>query len=357
MGLRSTIKKFFFKKKINRLASNAKYIHLMFNDKFNKPFVDFLNRCYDTRDHLVLCKNVLNFPIPTGNNVVSVTKFALLNLNLFEAKIICHSLFDQEAVSIFAGNSAILERTMWVIWGGDLYSAPTDVMNTYVRENFGGYVCLQKGDEAELRKRYRIKNDIVKAAPPAFPITLEMLKIAKEKVKKSELIRIQVNNSADKSTLDILDVLSRFRDENIMVTTVVSYGDDEYANEIISKGKALFGSKFEYLSSILEPQDFANYIASNDILVLAQERQRGGGNFLIASILGLKTFIRSDVTSFKDYSEMGIQIEDSLKIKNMNFSTFISFDPQTAAVHAKILSPIFTDEYLKVQWDKIYDNV
>jgi len=339
------------------LANSAKFIHLMFNDKFNKPYVDFLNRCYNPKDHLVLCKKTLNFPMPIGNNIVPIKKYSYINLDLFKAKIICHSLFNSEIISILVNNPAILERATWVIWGGDLYSAPTDKANTYVRENFGEYVCLQKGDEAVLRKRYRIKNDIVKAAPPAFPITLEMLKIAKEKTKKGVITRIQVNNSADKSTLDVLDVLSKFRDENIIVSTIISYGDIEYANEIVTKGKAIFGSKFEFLSSILEPQDFAHYVAKNDILVLAQKRQRGGGNFLMASILGLKAFIRSDVTSFKDYSEMGIQIGDSLKIKDMTFSEFISFDPEIAATHSKILSPIFSDEYLKTYWDKVYDNV
>ena len=33
--------------KLNNKIKNAKYIHLMFNDKFNKPFVDFLNRNFD----------------------------------------------------------------------------------------------------------------------------------------------------------------------------------------------------------------------------------------------------------------------------------------------------------------------
>ena len=43
-----------------KLLARAKYVHLIHNDKFAKPFVDFLNRNFPPEEHLVLCKRMLN---------------------------------------------------------------------------------------------------------------------------------------------------------------------------------------------------------------------------------------------------------------------------------------------------------
>lgn len=59
--------------RIQKRINAARYVHLMFNDKFNKPFVGFLNRHFDPSEHLVLCKRWFSeHPFPTGPNVVEV---------------------------------------------------------------------------------------------------------------------------------------------------------------------------------------------------------------------------------------------------------------------------------------------
>ena len=52
--------------RIQQRIDHAKYVHLMFNDKFNKPFVDFLNKHFDHQEHLILCKRWFdNHAFPT----------------------------------------------------------------------------------------------------------------------------------------------------------------------------------------------------------------------------------------------------------------------------------------------------
>ena len=43
-NIQREIKKYKLKQKINEDISKYKYVHIMYNDKFNKPFVDFLNK-------------------------------------------------------------------------------------------------------------------------------------------------------------------------------------------------------------------------------------------------------------------------------------------------------------------------
>ena len=42
MGFIKNINNYFYNQKINKRIKSYKYVHIMFNDKFNKPVVDFL---------------------------------------------------------------------------------------------------------------------------------------------------------------------------------------------------------------------------------------------------------------------------------------------------------------------------
>ena len=143
--------------KLNNKIKNAKYIHLMFNDKFNKPFVDFLNRNFDNNEHIVLCKRWCEeHPFPEGKNVIEIK--TLRGLDFTKAnKIICHSLFDLELVDYLYSHQDILKnKAYWVMWGGDLYEAPRDEKNDFVRKNFFAYCAVANGDEKIAQKKFRI---------------------------------------------------------------------------------------------------------------------------------------------------------------------------------------------------------
>ena len=148
-------------KAINERLHNAKYVHIMHNDKFIKPFVDFLNRNFDKEEHLVLCKRwCKQFSFPEGKNVIEINSLADLKFENVE-KIFCHSLFDDELVKYLYKHKNILkEKAYWVIWGGDLYNAQRDEINDYVRCNFKAYI--NKCDESVCREKYNaIQSDKV----------------------------------------------------------------------------------------------------------------------------------------------------------------------------------------------------
>lgn len=72
-------------KAINERLHNAKYVHIMHNDKFIKPFVDFLNRNFDKEEHLVLCKRwCKQFSFPEGKNVIEINSLADLKFENVE---------------------------------------------------------------------------------------------------------------------------------------------------------------------------------------------------------------------------------------------------------------------------------
>lgn len=355
MGIIKKIKKYFYIRKVNRRISKYKYVHLMFNDKFNKPFADFINRNFDSKEHLFLCHKWFNeFPMPKGDNVISSWNYATVKLKSKHIKkIICHSLFDRKIVDYLYKNQDILkEKAYWMIWGGDLYEAIRDKKNDFVRANFKGYISDTDGDCEVAMQKYNSHTKTYNAGY-TFPITKEML----DKTKRAghDYVQIQINNSCDSSTLEILDVLSKYRNKNIKITTILSYGKMEYKDEIIKKGQEIFGEKFEYLDKYLTPSEYAQYLAQNDILILNQNRQQGIGNCFSNLALGSKVFIKSEITTYNHFNSKGIKIFDTNEIRNMTFEDFILYKGKTKQTNIQKSFIFFDDEYLKELWEKVFN--
>lgn len=353
-NIQREIKKYKLKQKINEDISKYKYVHIMYNDKFNKPFVDFLNKYFDSNEHMVLCyrssTDYVARPFPEGKNVYEFIKLDGLNLRAQNIeKIIFHSLFTKGCVDYLYENKELLNKSYWAIWGGDLYNAKRDEKNDFVRKNFKGY--LTDFDEDFAVEKYSLVNNPFYCIHAIFPITLDM--ISSIKVESKDFVRVQINNSCDVSTLEMLDILSKFKGENIKVTTVLSYGKMQYKDEIIKRGKEIFGGKFEYVENLMYPNDYAKHLAQNDILILNQNRQQGVGNTVASLAMGKKVFIRSEISTFKKLQEFNLNVFDTNKISQMNFEELKQ--NSNIEITQKNAMKFFDEEYKASLWKAVFD--
>ena len=342
-------------KKIKRYKQNKnikkyKFVHIMVNNKFNKPFVDFLNRNFDTKEHLVLCKRWYEYPFPQGKNVIEINSLKHLNFQSAE-KIFCHSLFDGELVDYLYTHQDILkEKAYWQIWGGDLYNAPRDDKNDFVRTNVFAYIT--GGDRKIVADVYGGKQKRFFSASYIFPVNLDMLNSVKKQ--KHEGLVIQINNSCDGSTLEMLDILAKFKDENIIIKTILSYGKLEFKEQIIQKAREIYGVKFQYIDKMLPPNEYSQHLANIDILILNQKRQQGVGNTQASLYLGNKVFIRSDVTTYKDFNSFGIKIYDTKEIVDLAFNELISYPEKD--INTTLIRNFIDETIIKDSWKSIFEN-
>lgn len=345
--------------RINRDIKKYKYVHVMKNDKFNKPFVDFLNKNFNNDEHMVLCyKACKNKPptlFPKGKNVYEYVYFkdikGLLGDNI--DKIIFHSLFMPGVIDRLYREPELLKKSYWVIWGGDLYNAPRDEKNDFVRKNFKGYISLITGDEKVAKEKYNSNAFLMKSRYVSF---VNKKYLENLKGKNSENIVVQINNSCDESTLEMLDILSKYKDKNIIIRVVLSYGKMQYKSEIIKKGKEIFGRKFEYIDKLISLEDYANFLSKNDILILNQNRQQGGDNILLSLFLGVKVYINSNVTTYKYFKEMGCDVYNTKDIKNYTFEEFLYYPKFIKTNNRLQIIKTYGDENLKEQ-KKMWNNV
>lgn len=343
---------------INYRLQHCKYVHLMHNEKFTEATIQLFNNNFNPKDHLFLCASMPPFlKFPTAPNVIRLRSMKGLNFNQKNIeKIICHGLFNPKVLDwLYKHPNISREKCFWVIWGGDLYGEYGDPENDQkylsIRQNFKGYVsAFDKQKACEM-----LHLDISKfyTAFVSCPISKEMIeKVHKE---KHDYIQIQINHSCNKTTLEMLDILSKWKDKNIHVSTVLSYGDLSCIEQIKQKGKGIFGDRFSYLERMVTPQEYTQFLAQNDILILNHDRQQGMGNAFVALNFGTKLFIKSDVSTYHFFNEEEkIKVFDTYLIKNMTFDEFVAYPEKEK--NSKTASKYQDEVYLAGLWRDVLNS-
>lgn len=333
----------------------AEIVHIMFNDKFNKLFVDFLNKNFDNSKHLILCKKVSDCEIctfPRGRNVIKIGDIRNIDLSSKKIKkIICHSLFMPDLVEKLYNEPKLLKKSYWVMWGGDLYEADRDEKNDFVRKNFKGYLLVSNKDSNVLTDKYGEVDGRFFDIQYVAITTLPMLEHFKNLNKPKDYYKIQINNSCCETTIDMLDILSKFKNKNIKITTILSYGDLTVKEKIIEKGIEIFGNKFEYMEKMIPPYEFSKHLSSVDILILNQNRQQGLGNINAAFYLGSKVFIKSNISSYLTLKN-DFNIFDTNKIKDLTFEEFIENNYKESNNKKSLM--FFDDCRIKSLWENVF---
>lgn len=351
-------------KKVNAVLKDGKceykYVHVIHNDKFCEPFVKFINEQFNAKEHVFIVIRIYkDFPFPKADNVYEIHR--LENMDFSSAKIkkiILHSLFMGQ-IEYWAQRVELLRKKVyWMIWGGDLYEAPRTEMDDLVRKNFHGYISDTAGDCEVVKEKYLLGDEkIFIDAAYTFPITLEMIKLAKKQREEHDYIQIQINNSCDWSIIDMLNQLKKFKNENIRVVCILSYGEGENCKKkIIKRGKEIFGDKFSYLDKFCEPQEYANWLANNDIYILNQNRQQGLGNSFASLALGVKLYIKSSVTTYHHFNDKGIKVYDTLDIKKITFEDLITYGEDTRKANEREVKCFFDNKYLKECWELVFKD-
>lgn len=370
---------------------NTKYLHIMHNDKFIAPYIDYIDKNFDSNEHLFLIvggvsqdkitipikENIKNIMINFKTNnkywkyliyLIKLPYFYIQLLKFFRKvkaeKIFFHGLFDVRLIPFLYVFKGFLKKSYWIIWGGDLYCYQNRKKNfikklyykleDYVKGNFIGYVTVNKGDYKLAQQYYGAhgQNYVNQLYPTALYKELEF-----EETKKSEgLISIQIGNSANPSNnhYEILDKLFKVKsNREIKIFCILSYGGTEkYVKSVIEYGNKLFGKKFIPIVEFMSFEEYLKYVSNIDIVIFAHKRQQGVGN-LIAFLSMKKTIVlRSDVTTYESY------IENGIKVKSFeNLDKLEKFDKKVLENNKKIAKEIYSLEMFTKSWREIFGNL
>ena len=302
-------------------------VHLMHNQKFIMPFINFVNTHFDQGSQLFVIvggRSESEFPIVRYENVVVLDRSALRYWNilnyfstlkniLFKSnRIIIHSLYFPRISHFLFINKVFLKKCYWIMWGGDFYFPEKQSwFKKQVIKKIRHFITYLKGDFELAQKWYGTTGEYHECF--MYPSNLYKDYVAPE-VKHSS-INILVGNSADPSNnhLEVFDKLEVFKDQDIKIYAPLSYGNQTYAKKVIEEGKKQFGDKFEPLTDMMPFDQYLEFLGLIDVAIFNHKRQQAMGNTITLLSLGKKVFMRSDITPWKKFEKLEIILFDSKK--------------------------------------------
>ncbi len=350
-----------------------KYIHIMHNEKFIVPYIEFIKDNFNFKEHEFYLIDGKKFRIPLYKNIFIYKSDK--NINLFitiiklwiflyqilkkEKKIYFHGLFDKRIILFLFIFRNFLKKSHWIIWGGDLYcykDRKNKLINriwysieNYVKSNFYGYVTHVQGDYELIKEWYGTKGKYYNCF--IYPSNLYKEFLISEL--RKEYIYIQIGNSADPSNnhFDILRKLEKYKLKNIKIYCPLSYGDMEYAKKVIKEGEKIFKDNFIPLSEFMEYDKYLEFLSKIDIAIFAHDRQQAVGN--ITSLLSMKktVYLKGSVTTYKMLKDLGIKVKDFNKFENLE-----KFNDDILEKNKEIIKERFSEKRLIEGLKNIFEN-
>lgn len=329
-----------------------KYVHLMNSGIHSVSIIRFINKFFNNNEHCFIFPGLMLDLIKDDlSGVSNVFHCSIRNIDLKDVnKIIVHGLFDGSLIRQLYKYNKYLSKSYWFIWGGDLYSAPNDKKNNFIRKNFAG--ILTAFDKDVYESKYGNCNSYFDITYP-HDLNESMLVSCDTK----DYIHIQINNSEDETTIEMLNILAKFKNEKIKISTILSYktvGHKDIRDEIINLGYSIFQDKFNPILDFMPKDEYTNHLASVDIYISNQNRQQGNGNAAFLCSLGKKVYVKSDTSVYKKYESLGIKYYDTYTIKDLSFEEFCYLDINITKRSVELIKLRMHDHTKFEQWKRFF---
>ncbi|MBS6180971.1 MAG: TDP-N-acetylfucosamine:lipid II N-acetylfucosaminyltransferase [Erysipelotrichaceae bacterium] len=170
--------------------------------------------------------------------------------------------------------------------------------------------------------------------------------------KNNSCFRIMVGHSANirDNHISILNKLAKFKDENIQIILVMSYGNQEYKTQVCKYATELFGNKVYIQYDMLPFAEYCDFIASIDVFITEATGSISLGNLSLIAYLGKKIFLKKD-SFLSDYLiEKKVEHFYCENIEKLDFKEFSSKNFNYIHNHEAYLN--LEDEYAPVNTHK-----
>ena len=356
-----------------------KILHIFNDSPYTDKFIRFINKYFEFTEHqfIILCLNdkskFLEFYKTQSNCSVTQSKsiYFKYSQDFKSAKqIIIHQLNKPQLMaSLLIFYRQAYKKMVWSIWGGDVYfykyksNSLKDTLMELLRKitisKIPVITSYIKGDYEEVVKIYNSSANYIKAKYPS-PIEEErILKFANKNKKNTDCISILVGNSADPSSEHIatFNLLQKFKDENIKVFSVLSYGGTKnYIETVIQSGKNIFGNKFEPILEYMNFEDYLNFLGNIDICVFNHKRQQGLGNVYVLLALQKKVFMDSSISPFRYYRDLDIKIYDTKKINESSFEDFKYQEKKETINNYNLILKDISEKTIYEEWKNVFSK-
>ena len=358
-----------------------KILHIIPSDKFDKDFINFINLNFNDKENFFLlttsksedCKkrklgenvrvhkyirskirliDYLLAPIEILRVYIIFTYFAVRS-----NKIIFHNVEKVRLLYLYLFRF-LLKKSYWGIWGISDNETPYETkgifinIEKYVKANFKGYVTQVKGDYEIIKNVFGAKGKYYDCF--MYPSNLyKEIKLDFNKKNNNELY-IQIGNSGQECNnhFQIFEKLKKYRDENIRLYCILSYGAlPGYKEKVIKRGKEIFGDKFVPVVDFMKFEEYMKFLSNIDIAIFAHNMQKAVGN--ITSLLSMKKtiYMKETVTTYGMLQDLGIVVKSF-----NNFGDLKKLDEIILEKNKEIIKERFSEKRLIEDLSNLFND-
>ena len=346
--------------------NKGKYLHIYTYVLFIEPYVDFINKNFDSKEHLFLILTNTG-KVNQRENVKKISRnfksLLLLIREMYKCeKIFLHGLVHHQLVIILFFQPWLLRKCDWVVFGVDLYeykfrkksfkSNLYEAARRFVIKNMNGLIAFIKGDYELAQKWYGVKGKYYYSF--LYPNVIYKEFDLSKRNKDEKKTYIQIGNAADPALnhLEVFQKLKKDKDKAIEIICPLAYGHDDYRQKVIQEGTKIFGNKFNPITKLLSLEKYSELLAKVDIAIFNFKGQQAGYNILILIGLGKKVYIRNDVTFWQLCSDFGLKVYSYNDLDRL----FEKIPNDIKLNNIDIIKNHFTEKKLKEDWEKIFQN-
>lgn len=339
-------------------------------------------------------------------NIIKLSKFKLSHIKFFilyffkirylmnQAEyIFIHYLTNE--ISMILLNITSKAKIFWVMWGTDLYKylpmklfdqETFQLLNRMKSKAKSIFFKFTHSLNLEIRKKAIKKIDFVinthrgdlKLLNKYFKTNLKWFSnsIYPNPVHFERLDRIDYNSidikflssnntekvvllgnsgTATNNHLDILQYLSRIKNQNFKIICPLSYGAPNYIREVIREGKKLFRERFIPLVDFIEPNIYFKMLKQIDLAVMYHNRQQGVGTLSILLYLGKPICMKKNSTYFY-FLDKGIKIFTIGQIEKL-ISNEIELDKNNLKKNKKVILKNRSLESVRSSLIELFDSL
>lgn len=283
--------------------------------------------------------------------------------------LIVHSGYLNYLLLAFMNNKKVCKKTILSLWGGSdskkfevpstkkqytLFGLIYESLRKKFYQNVKAFASIVPADFETVQKLYNLK---CKAYESCYPFVPNLISNFSKKNSNEVKIQICHSGSVECNTLELLDKLAKYKNDNVKIYASLCYGDKNYISKIIEKGQKIFNNKFIPIIDFMPSEEYAKYISNLDILMSNTFVQQGLGNVYLALASGVKVYIPEGSVLWNELKKQNIIIYPTSSICEKSIKELVEISQKTKQINYDNTINIFDTSKSFDKWGKIFREV
>lgn len=334
-------------------------LHVMIMEKFMPPFIDFMMEHFDLNQHrfVFITSPKYQYGLQPHHPVEFLHRdedfITLSSYFDFADKIILHGLWRDKVNDLLVQNKSWLDKSFWVMWGGDFYYHDRYKINhKKVINNVAGLISYIPGDIEWVREMYMATGESFSCFfYPSNIYSGPVHDSHRDRCGDFQSLNVMLGHSGvvENDHVYWINYLANY--PNVMVFSPLSYPkNSDYVTDVVAIGRTVLGERFNPMLDFLTREKYELFLNGIDLAIMPSWRQHGMGNIISLLGRGTPVLMHAETTSRRFFLDLGVDVFSTeqldLALKNTSYQ----------AKNARTIQRYFSVSQLVNDWRLIFNS-